>query len=59
MIDKHRSIEKVLENLDTKKYTIPENWPYQEARRLFKEPEVADPEKLDVTTIDSGPNLTS
>jgi len=48
LIDKHRCIEKVLENIDTKKYTIPEDWPYQEARKLFKEPEVADPEKLDL-----------
>lgn len=48
LIDKHRCIEKVLENLDTKKYTVPEDWPYQEARRLFKEPEVTDPETLDL-----------
>ena len=51
LIDKHRCIEKVLENLDTKKYTVPEDWPYQEARRLFKEPEVTDPETLDVITL--------
>lgn len=24
------------------RYQIPENWPYQEARRLFKEPVVSD-----------------
>lgn len=49
LIDKHRCIEAVLENLDTKKYTIPENWPYQQARSLFKNPEVTDPETLDVS----------
>ena len=37
----------MLEKLDPKKYPIPENWPYKEARILFKEPEVDDPEKLD------------
>ncbi len=49
LIDKHRCIEKVIENLDTKKYTVPENWPYQEARRLFKTPDVTDAESLDVS----------
>lgn len=49
LIDKHRCIEKVIENLDTKKYVIPEDWPYQEARRLFKNPDVLDPETIDVS----------
>ena len=40
LIQKHRSIEKVLENLDPEKYKIPDPFPYQEARRLFKEPDV-------------------
>jgi flap endonuclease-1 len=40
LIQKHGSIEKVLENLDPSKYKIPEPFPYEEARRLFKEPEV-------------------
>ncbi|KAI9552825.1 hypothetical protein GHT06_020707 [Daphnia sinensis] len=48
LIDKHRCIEKVIENLDTKKYAIPEDWPYQEARRLFKNPDVLDPETIDL-----------
>eukprot|EP00890_Picochlorum_soloecismus_P000794 jgi/Picsp_1/1715/NSC_05189-R1_rad2 family len=40
LIQKHKSIEKVLENLDPDKYKIPESFPYQEARKLFKDPEV-------------------
>lgn len=48
-MDKHRSIEEVIANLDEKKYTVPENWPYKEARRLFKTPDIADPESLDVS----------
>ncbi|KFB47549.1 AGAP011448-PA-like protein [Anopheles sinensis] len=42
LINKHRTIEKILENIDTKKYIVPEDWNYQQARRLFKEPEVQD-----------------
>ena len=40
LIKKYKSIEKILENLDLEKYKIPEPFPYEEARRLFKEPEV-------------------
>lgn len=36
-------LTQVLENLDKKKYSVPENWPYQEARELFKNPNVTDP----------------
>jgi len=48
LMDKHRSIEKILENLDTKKYVVPEEWPFEQARRLFKTPDVTDPETLDL-----------
>ncbi|KAF2368846.1 Flap endonuclease 1 [Trinorchestia longiramus] len=41
LIQKNRSIDKLLEALDTKKYTPPADWPYADARRLFKEPEVS------------------
>jgi len=47
MIRSHGSIEKIINNLD-KKFTVPENWPYEYARKLFVEPEIADPEKLEV-----------
>ena len=36
LVQKHGSLEKVMENLDSKKYGIPEPFPYQEARQLFK-----------------------
>lgn len=48
LINKYRSIEKILENLDTKKYIVPENWNYQQARLLFKEPEVANAEEVEL-----------
>ncbi|KAK9147172.1 hypothetical protein Sjap_007075 [Stephania japonica] len=41
LIRRHGSIENILENLKKERFQIPENWPYQEARRLFKEPFVA------------------
>ncbi|KAG0448924.1 hypothetical protein HPP92_027569, partial [Vanilla planifolia] len=40
LIRQHGSIENVLENLSKDRYYVPEDWPYQEARRLFKDPSV-------------------
>ncbi|CAO1438374.1 unnamed protein product [Diamesa tonsa] len=48
LIQKHRSIEKIIENIDTKKYTIPKDWNFEQARNLFKNPEVIDPETIDL-----------
>lgn len=48
LMRQYRSLENIIENLDTKKYQVPEDWPYKEARRLFIEPEITDPETIDV-----------
>lgn len=48
LIQKHKSLEKILENLDTKKFPVPEDWNYKDARMLFIEPEIKDPEEIDV-----------
>ncbi len=40
LIKQHGTIEKILENIDMEKYKIPEDWPFQEARKLFHIPEV-------------------
>ena len=48
LIQKHRSIDAILEHIDKNKYTVPEDWPYTEARRLFTEPEVTDPAEIEV-----------
>ncbi|XP_050596054.1 flap endonuclease 1 isoform X2 [Bombus affinis] len=48
LIKTHGSLEKIVENLDTKKFSIPEDWNYKEARLLFQEPEVTDPETIDM-----------
>ena len=48
MIKKFGDIETVMKNLDSTKYPPPEDWLYAEARRLFKEPDVVDTDKLDL-----------
>ncbi|KAL6893764.1 hypothetical protein ACP4OV_007862 [Aristida adscensionis] len=40
LIRQHGCIEEVLLNLNQKRYSVPEDWPYQEVRTLFKEPNV-------------------
>ncbi|XP_032218504.1 flap endonuclease 1 isoform X2 [Nematostella vectensis] len=47
LIRQHRSIDKILENIDTSKHPPPENWLYKEARELFKNPEVRNPEEIE------------
>lgn len=49
LIKQHKSLEEILKNIDTKKYTLPENWNYDGARKLFVEPEITDPETIEVS----------
>lgn len=49
LVAQYESIEKILDNIDTKKYVVPEDWNYKQARELFKSPEIADPETIDVS----------
>lgn len=51
LIRKHRNLENILKNLDSTKYPSPENWMYAEARKLFLEPEVADPDSFEVSLL--------
>jgi flap endonuclease-1 len=48
LIKEHKTLEKIIQVIDKKKYPVPEDWPYQEARELFKNPDVTDPETIDV-----------
>ncbi|KAL0387294.1 UNVERIFIED_CONTAM: Flap endonuclease 1 [Sesamum radiatum] len=65
LIRQHGSIEHILENINTQRYQIPDDWPYQEVRWLFKEPSVlTDDDQLelkwtapDEDVIDFGKNL--
>ena len=51
LIKTYRSLEKILENIDQKKYPVPEDWNYKQARILFQQPEVANPDEIEVTNI--------
>lgn len=52
LIKQHNTLEKIIENIDTKKFTIPEDWNYQKARQLFVTPEIANAEELDLKWTD-------
>ncbi|KAF2147205.1 uncharacterized protein K452DRAFT_354652 [Aplosporella prunicola CBS 121167] len=48
LIREHKDLEGVVKHFETsKKYTLPEDWPYQDARLLFLEPEVRDADHPD------------
>ena len=47
MVQEHKSIENIIKHVDKKKHSIPENWLFEEARRLFKHPEVTPGEDID------------
>jgi len=46
-IQVHKNIETVIENLDKKKHTVPENWLFAGARQLFTEPDVTPGEEFE------------
>ncbi|KAG5682843.1 hypothetical protein PVAND_012165 [Polypedilum vanderplanki] len=48
LIQKYKSIEEIVKNIDKKKYEVPENWNYERARELFKEPEITDIETIEL-----------
>jgi flap endonuclease-1 len=43
-----------LENLDKTRYPVPEDWPYQEARELFKKPQVLSASEVEVASTMPG-----
>lgn len=51
LIKNHRSLEKIIENLDIKKFPVPEDWNYKEARLLFQEPEVSNVDDIMVIIL--------
>jgi len=48
LIKQHRNIETILKNIDTKKFAVPDDWAYEQARKLFKEPEVLPADAVDL-----------
>jgi flap endonuclease-1 len=51
LIKSHKSIEEIIKNIDKKKFDIPENWNYERARELFKEPEITDVNSMELKWI--------
>ncbi|CAL1285465.1 unnamed protein product [Larinioides sclopetarius] len=54
-IKSEKSIENIIEKIEKQvkgKYKAPEDWVYKEARELFKNPEVADPETVELKWCD-------
>uniref|UniRef100_A0AC35FQE8 Flap endonuclease 1 n=1 Tax=Panagrolaimus sp. PS1159 TaxID=55785 RepID=A0AC35FQE8_9BILA len=52
LINTHKSIEAILENLDTDKYPPPEDWQFAAARELFLHPEVTKGDETDLKWTD-------
>jgi len=52
LIKKYGSLEEIIENLDTKKYPIPENFDFVAVRKLFKEPEVMNTSQIELKWTD-------
>lgn len=48
LIQDHKCIENAIKELDPKKYTIPEDWLYKEARELFVNPDVTPADKIEL-----------
>eukprot|EP00916_Digyalum_oweni_P002813 GHVL01005216.1.p1 GENE.GHVL01005216.1~~GHVL01005216.1.p1 ORF type:complete len:527 (-),score=149.80 GHVL01005216.1:277-1815(-) len=48
LIKKYINIDDVMKALDPEKYPPPESWEYAKARELFRNPEIADPEKIEI-----------
>ncbi|XP_018562395.1 flap endonuclease 1 [Anoplophora glabripennis] len=52
LIEKHKNIESILKNIDKEKYPPPENWNYESAKSLFVNPEITDPETIELKWSD-------
>ena len=52
LIKAHRSLETIIDKLDTKKFPVPEDWNFKQARLLFQEPEIMDPEEIELKWAD-------
>ncbi|THU63997.1 hypothetical protein C4D60_Mb01t21790 [Musa balbisiana] len=41
LIHRHGCMENILQNINKERYHLPEDWPYEKARQLFREPNVS------------------
>uniref|UniRef100_A0A8C8VFZ9 Flap endonuclease 1 n=1 Tax=Pelusios castaneus TaxID=367368 RepID=A0A8C8VFZ9_9SAUR len=46
LLRQHGTIEQILQNIDPQKHPLPDNWDLEGVRRLFLQPEVADPGQI-------------
>jgi len=51
LIKEHKNIETILKHIDKKKYPVADDWPFENARKLFLNPTVTDPDTLEVYPI--------
>lgn len=54
LMNTHKDIETILENIDQKRFTVPSNWNYDLARELFINPHVDD---ISIADVSSETNL--
>ncbi|XP_039377316.1 flap endonuclease 1-like [Mauremys reevesii] len=55
LLQQHGTIEQVLQNIDPQKHPLPASWDLEGARRLFLQPEVADPGRITLEWRDPDP----
>lgn len=48
LIKQYRNIETILKHIDKTKYSVPEDWTFDQARHLFKEPDVLPADTVDL-----------
>lgn len=52
LVRQYGTIEEIVRNIDPKKYTVPEDWNYQMARKLFLQPDVTDASEVELKWTD-------
>lgn len=60
MIQEHGTLDKVIEHMRNdpkKKHTLPESWPYEDARELFLNPDVRDANDPECDVKWDGPDV--
>jgi flap endonuclease-1 len=51
LVKEHQTLEAIIESLDRNKYVVSEEWPYQEARELFRNPLILAADDPQLTSI--------
>jgi flap endonuclease-1 len=51
LIKQYGNIETILKNIDKSKYQVPEKFPFEDIRDIFKNPEVLPSDQIEVLII--------